>query len=63
MNLTYKEQVDRKNIEKIRELQKELPAFTAEFFRAMEIRKSTNTRKPLLYLNSLHIRKSRQRIK
>ena len=49
MNLTYKEQVDRKNIEKIRELQKELPAFTAEFFRAMEIRKSTNTRKNYAY--------------
>jgi len=48
-NLSYKEQVDRKNIEKIRELQKQLPAFTAEFFRAMEIRKSTNTRKNYAY--------------
>ncbi len=47
--LTYKEQVDRRNIEKIRELQKQLPAFTAEFFRALEIRKSTNTRKNYAY--------------
>jgi len=47
--LSYKEQVDRKNIEKIREIQKQLPAFTSEFFRAMEIRKSTNTRKNYAY--------------
>ena len=47
--LSYKEQVDRKNIEKIRELQKQLPSFTSEFFRAMEIRKSTNTRKNYAY--------------
>ena len=47
--LSYKEQIDRRNIEKIRELQKSLPAFTADFFRAMEIRKSTNTRKNYAY--------------
>ena len=47
--LSYKEQIDRNNITKIRELQKTLPAFTAEFFRAMEIRKSTNTRKNYAY--------------
>ena len=47
--LSYKEQIDRRNIEKIRELQKSLPAFTAGFFRAMEIRKSTNTRKNYAY--------------
>ena len=47
--LSYKEQIDRRNIEQIRELQKSLPAFTADFFRAMEIRKSTNTRKNYAY--------------
>ena len=47
--LSYKEQTDRHNIEKIRELQKKLPRFTAEYFRALEIRKSTNTRKNYAY--------------
>ncbi len=47
--LSYKEQTDRQNIEKIRELQKKLPKFTAEYFRALEIRKSTNTRKNYAY--------------
>lgn len=47
--LSYHEQMDLKNIKKLRELQKELPAFSAEFFRAMEIKKATNTRRNYAY--------------
>lgn len=47
--LSYHEQMDRKNIMKLRELQKELPAFASEFFRAMEIKKATNTRRNYAY--------------
>ncbi len=47
--LTYKQQTDLKNIEKIREHLKTLPAFCAEYFRSLEIRKSTNTRKNYAY--------------
>ena len=47
--LTYKEQTDLKNIEKIREHLKSLPAFCIEYFRSLEIRKSTNTRKNYAY--------------
>jgi len=43
MSATYHEQLDKKNIEKLRELQKELPEFSREFFLAMEIKKATNT--------------------
>lgn len=46
---TYHEQMDYKNIQKLRELQKELPAFTDEFFRALEITKATNTRRNYAY--------------
>lgn len=43
MSLSYHEQMDLKNIQKIRELLKELPEFASYFFRAMEIKKATNT--------------------
>ena len=43
MSMTYHEQLDRKNTLKLRELQAELPAFAGDFFRAMEIKKATNT--------------------
>ena len=45
MSQTYHEQIDYKNTMKLRELQKELPAFADDFFRAMEIKKATNTRR------------------
>ncbi len=48
-NLTYRQQLDLKNIEKIRKHLKELPAFCGEYFRSLEIRKSTNTRKNYAY--------------
>ena len=48
-NLTYRQQVDLKYIEKIREHLKELPVFCGEYFRSLEIRKSTNTRKNYAY--------------
>ena len=48
-NLTYRQQQDLKNIEKIREHLKELPIFCGEYFRSLEIRKSTNTRKNYAY--------------
>lgn len=48
-HLSYKEQTDLKNIEKIREHLKLLPRFCAEYFRSLEIRKSTNTRKNYAY--------------
>ncbi len=48
-NLTYRQQLDLKNIEKIREHLKELPIFCGEYFRSLEIRKSTNTRKNYAY--------------
>ena len=40
MSQTYHEQIDYKNTMKLRELQKELPAFADDFFRAMEIKKA-----------------------
>ena len=43
--LSYKDQQDLKNIEKIREHLQILPRFCGEYFRSLEIRKSTNTRK------------------
>lgn len=49
MSLSYHEQMDYKNTEKLRELMKELPAFTKEFFIAMEIKKATNTRRNYAY--------------
>lgn len=48
-NLTYRQQLDLKNIEKIRKHLKELPKFCGEYFRSLEIRKSTNTRKNYAY--------------
>lgn len=48
-NLTYRQQLDLKNIEKIREHLKQLPLFCGEYFRSLEIRKSTNTRKNYAY--------------
>lgn len=47
--LSYKQQTDLKNIEKIREHLKLLPRFCMEYFRSLEIRKSTNTRKNYAY--------------
>ena len=49
MPLSYHEQTDRKNVQKIRELLKELPNFASDFFRAMEIKKATNTRRNYAY--------------
>ncbi len=49
MSLSYHEQMDLKNIQKIRELLKELPEFASYFFRAMEIKKATNTRRNYAY--------------
>ena len=49
MALTYHEQLDRKNTAQLRELVKELPAFASDFFRAMEIKKATNTRRNYAY--------------
>lgn len=49
MSQTYHEQIDYKNTMKLRELQKELPAFADDFFRAMEIKKATNTRRNYAY--------------
>lgn len=48
-DLSYKQQTDLKNIEKIREHLKALPRFCGEYFRSLEIRKSTNTRKNYAY--------------
>ena len=49
MSMSYHEQMDMINIKKLRELQKELPAFAGDFFRAMEIKKATNTRRNYAY--------------
>lgn len=49
MPLTYHEQLDIKNTQKLRELLQELPAFASDFFRAMEIKKATNTRRNYAY--------------
>ena len=49
MALTYHEQLDLKNTAQLRELEKELPAFASDFFRAMEIKKATNTRRNYAY--------------
>lgn len=49
MAMSYHEQMDKKNTLKLRELMKELPAFATEFFRAMEIKKATNTRRNYAY--------------
>lgn len=56
---SYRHQQDLKNIEKIRELQKELPGFCKEYFLSLESRKSTNTRKNYAYdlLNFFHFLK------
>ncbi len=48
-NISYKQQTDLRNIEKIREHLKTLPEFCTEYFRSLEIRKSTNTRKNYAY--------------
>lgn len=47
--LSYHEQMDLINIKKLRELQKDLPEFAGYFFRAMEIKKATNTRRNYAY--------------
>ncbi len=47
--LSYHEQMDIKNIKQIRELLQELPDFARDFFRAMEIKKATNTRRNYAY--------------
>ena len=39
MSQTYHEQIDYKNTMKLRELQKELPAFADDFFRAWKLRR------------------------
>lgn len=49
MELSYHEQLDLKNTKQIKELLKELPAFASDFFRAMEIKKATNTRRNYAY--------------
>ena len=49
MSMSYHEQMDMINIKKLRELLKELPAFAGDFFRAMEIKKATNTRRNYAY--------------
>ncbi|MCD8362326.1 MAG: tyrosine-type recombinase/integrase [Lachnospiraceae bacterium] len=49
MPLSYHEQMDEKNLRKLRELMKELPTFSREFFIAMEIKKATNTRRNYAY--------------
>ncbi len=49
MQLSYHEQLDIKNVQRIRELLKELPDFAAIFFRAMEIKKASNTRRNYAY--------------
>lgn len=46
---SYHEQMDIKNIQKVRELMKEFPAFTSDFFRALEINKSTGTMRSYAY--------------
>ena len=46
---SYRHKEDLKNIEKIRELLKELPGFCREYFLSLESRKSTNTRKNYAY--------------
>ena len=48
-DLSYKQQTDLKNIQKIREYLQTLPKFCLEYFRSLEIRKSTNTRKNYAY--------------
>ena len=47
--ISYHEQMDQINIKKLRELQKDLPVFAEDFFRAMEIKKATNTRRNYAY--------------
>ena len=49
MSQSYHEQMDKKNIDKLRELIKELPKFSRDFFIAMEIKKATNTRRNYAY--------------
>ncbi len=49
MSQSYHEQMDKKNIDKLRELIKELPRFSRDFFIAMEIKKATNTRRNYAY--------------
>ena len=47
--LSYHEQMNIQNIKQLRELIKELPLFAESFFRAMEIKKATNTRRNYAY--------------
>ena len=43
-NLSYHENVDKKNINKLRELGSELPSYCREFFRGIEPRTGSRTR-------------------
>ena len=43
-NLSYHENVDKKNINKLRELGSELPSYCREFFRGIEPRTRSRTR-------------------
>ena len=43
-NLSYHENVDKKNINKLRELSSELPSYCKEFFRGIEPRTGSRTR-------------------
>lgn len=49
MAISYHEQSDLRNLQRIRELSKELPAFCSIFFRGMEIKKANSTRKNYAY--------------
>ena len=49
MSTSYHEQMDINNIQKIRELTKDLPAFASDFFRASEIKKATGTIRSYAY--------------
>lgn len=52
-NLSYHEQADRENILKLRGLIRELPGFSADFFRGIEPRTSSRTR--IAYAYDLHV--------
>lgn len=49
MPLSYHEQVKINNIQKVRELTKDFPAFTGDFFRALENTKQSNTIRSYAY--------------
>lgn len=49
MPLSYHEAMNIRNLEKIKELTRELPEFTKEFFRAAEIKKATGTIRSYAY--------------